>query len=180
MTKEMKKIVLSIIVALIAITANAQVYVGGTFGVGSDKVETEGTEVKNTTFKILPEVGYELNEDWSVGTVVGYEYNKSGDVKTNTFTIAPYARYFFLNSDVVRLFADGGFGFSTSKPKHGDSVNGFEIGLKPGLAIKLNDSFSFITKVGFAGYRDDYFRGADGFGVTLDGENISIGIDYEF
>ena len=34
----MKKIVLSIIVALIAITANAQVYVGGTFGVGSDKV----------------------------------------------------------------------------------------------------------------------------------------------
>ena len=30
----MKKIVLSIIVALIAITANAQVYVGGTFGVG--------------------------------------------------------------------------------------------------------------------------------------------------
>ena len=87
MTKEMKKIVLSVIVALIAITANAQVYVGGTFGVGSDKVETEGTEVKNTTFKILPEVGYELNEDWSVGTVVGYEYNKSGDVKTNTFTI---------------------------------------------------------------------------------------------
>lgn len=76
----MKKIVLSVIVALIAITANAQVYVGGTFGVGSDKVETEGTEVKNTTFKILPEVGYELNEDWSVGTVVGYEYNKSGDV----------------------------------------------------------------------------------------------------
>ncbi|MEO3496744.1 hypothetical protein ABG839_23875, partial [Phocaeicola vulgatus] len=71
----MKKIVLSVIVALIAITANAQVYVGGTFGVGSDKVETEGTEVKNTTFKILPEVGYELNEDWSVGTVVGYEYN---------------------------------------------------------------------------------------------------------
>lgn len=38
----MKKIVLSVIVALIAITANAQVYVGGTFGVGSDKVETEG------------------------------------------------------------------------------------------------------------------------------------------
>lgn len=71
----MKKIVLSVIVALIAITANAQVYVGGTFGVGSDKVETEGTEVRNTTFKILPEVGYELSEDWSVGTVNRYENN---------------------------------------------------------------------------------------------------------
>ena len=41
MTKEMKKIVLSVIVALIAITANAQVYVGGTFGVGSDNRSKE-------------------------------------------------------------------------------------------------------------------------------------------
>lgn len=121
----MKKIVLSIIVALIAITANAQVYVGGTFGVGSDKVETEGTEVKNTTFKILPEIGYELNEDWSVGTVVGYEYNKSGDVKTNTFTIAPYARYFFLNSDVVRLFVN---------PE------------KPDVPLNKNDAFQKVQK----------------------------------
>lgn len=129
----MKKIVLSVIVALIAITANAQVYVGGTFGVGSDKVETEGTEVRNTTFKILPEVGYELSEDWSVGTVVGYEYNKSGDVKTNTFTIVPYARYFFLSSNVVRLFADGGFGFSTSKTKGNDALNSWNIGIKPGI-----------------------------------------------
>lgn len=42
----MKKIVLSVIVALIAITANAQVYVGGTFGVGSDKVETEEQKLR--------------------------------------------------------------------------------------------------------------------------------------
>ena len=47
--------------------------------------------------------------------------------------------------------------------------------------VKLNDNFSFITKVGFAGYRDDYYRGEEnGFGVGLDGENISIGIEYEF
>ena len=103
------------IVALIAITANAQVYVGGTFGVGSDKVETEGTEVKNTTFKILPEVGYELNEDWSVGTVVGYEYNKSGDVKTNTFTIVPYATLFLLSSNVVRYLPMADLAFYLQK-----------------------------------------------------------------
>lgn len=145
----MKKIVLSVIVALIAITANAQVYVGGTFGVGSDKVETEGTEVKNTTFKILPEVGYELNEDWSVGTVVGYEYNKSGDVKTNTFTIAPYARYFFLNSDVVRLFADGGFGFSTSKTKGNDALNSWNIGIKPGIASNCLIIFVWLPSMVF-------------------------------
>lgn len=101
----------------------------------------------------------------------------------HTSTALPLLRTLVILSTknkIVRLFIDMGLGFSTSKAEHRDAVNGFEIGLKPGLAIKLNDSFSFITKVGFAGYRDDYFRGSDGFGVTLDGENISIGIDYEF
>ncbi|MFR4524311.1 MAG: outer membrane beta-barrel protein [Phocaeicola vulgatus] len=170
------------IVALIAITANAQVYVGGTFGVGSDKVETEGTEVKNTTFKILPEVGYELNEDWSVGTVVGYEYNKSGDVKTNTFTIAPYARYFFLNSDVVRLFADGGFGFSTSKTKGNDALNSWNIGIKPGIAIKLSDHFCLVAKYGFLGYskKENHGYESENVGIDFDTDELNFGFHYIF
>ena len=167
---------------LIAITANAQVYVGGTFGVGSDKVETEGTEVKNTTFKILPEVGYELNEDWSVGTVVGYEYNKSGDVKTNTFTIAPYARYFFLNSDVVRLFADGGFGFSTSKTKGNDALNSWNIGIKPGIAIKLSDHFCLVAKYGFLGYskKENHGYESENVGIDFDTDELNFGFHYIF
>ena len=47
----MKKIVLSVIVALIAITANAQVYVGGTFGVGSDKVGNRRNRSKEYYFQ---------------------------------------------------------------------------------------------------------------------------------
>lgn len=46
----MKKIVLSIIVALIAITANAQVYVGGTFGVGSDKEKEQKLRILLSRF----------------------------------------------------------------------------------------------------------------------------------
>lgn len=108
-------------------------------------------------------------------------YDGEDAISTNAFALAPYARYSFYENKIVRLFLDMGFGFSTYKEKHVDSVNGFEIGVKPGLAVKLNDNFSFITKVGFAGYRDDYYRGEEnGFGVGLDGENISIGIEYEF
>lgn len=80
----------------------------------------------------------------------------------------------------MRLFLDMGMGVSTMKVKDHDSYNGFEIGLKPGLAIKLNQHFSLVSRIGFAGYRDDYFRGSDGLGVELDGENISLGIEYEF
>ena len=124
-------------------------------------------DVDKTSFSITPDVGYNLSEKWAVGVELAYAHNGYDGDK--------------LKNKIVRLFLDMGFGFSTYKAKHADSVNGFEIGVKPGLAVKLNDNFSFITKVGFAGYRDDYYRGEEnGFGVGLDGENISIGIEYEF
>lgn len=141
-------------------------------------------DVDKTSFSITPDVGYNLSEKWAVGVELAYAHNGyDGDkLNSNAFALAPYARYSFYENKIVRLFLDMGFGFSTYKAKHADSVNGFEIGVKPGLAVKLNDNFSFITKVGFAGYRDDYYRNmnGNGFGVALDGENISIGIEYEF
>ena len=123
-----------------------------------------------------------LNEDWSVGTVVGYEYNKSGDVKTNTFTIAPYARYFFLNSDVVRLFADGGFGFSTSKTKGNDALNSWNIGIKPGIAIKLSDHFCLVAKYGFLGYskKENHGYESENVGIDFDTDELNFGFHYIF
>lgn len=93
--RKMKKIVLVCIVAIMATAAQAQIYVGGTLGFSSVKTENSDAELKTTTIKLLPEIGYELDENWSIGTVVGYQYSKTGDLKTNTFTIAPYARYSF-------------------------------------------------------------------------------------
>ena len=156
----MRKLFLLVVIVMAAISASAQdgIYLGGGISLWRNN------DVDKTSFSITK--GYD--EDYKVST--------------NAFALAPYARYSFYENKIVRLFVDMGFGFSTYKAKHADSVNGFEIGLKPGLALKLNDHFSFITKVGFAGYRDDYYRNLEGngFGVGLDSENISIGIDYEF
>ena len=173
-----------VVVLMAALLSYAQeMYLGGGISLWRD------CDADINSFSISPDFGYNLNERWAIGAELAYAhegtyyYNEGKDrisSHVNSFAIAPYARYSFYENKIVRLFIDMGLGFSTSKAEHRDAVNGFEIGLKPGLAIKLNDSFSFITKVGFAGYRDDYFRGSDGFGVTLDGENISIGIDYEF
>lgn len=171
----MRKLLLVVAVIMAALSVQAQeMYLGGGISLWRN------TSKDVTSFSITPDFGYNLNETWAVGGELEYSH-ESGDAKSNTFAIAPYARYSFYENKIVRLFVDMGLGFSTYKQKHHDAVNGFEIGLKPGLAIKLNDSFSFITKVGFAGYRNDY-RGEmeEGFGVDVDGENISIGIDYEF
>lgn len=180
----MKKILMLVVVLMAALSSYAQeMYLGGGISLWRD------CDADINTFSISPDFGYNLNERWAIGGELSYSHKGTTSYDDehakisshlNSFAIAPYARYSFYENKIVRLFIDMGLGFSTSKAEHGDAVNGFEIGLKPGLAVKLNHSFSFITKVGFAGYRDDYFKGSDGFGVTLEGENISIGIDYEF
>lgn len=176
----MRKLFLVIAVVMAAVCAQAQqMYLGGSISLWRN------TDIDRTSFSIAPDFGYNLNERWAVGGELALAFNGKGDngtQRSTAFAIAPYARYSYYENKVIRLFLDMGLGFSTFKEKHHDSVNGFEIGLKPGLAIKLTEQLSLITKVGFAGYRDDYYKnsGNDGFGVVVDGENISIGIDWEF
>ena len=138
-------------------------------------------DLDKTTFSISPEFGYGLNEKWSVGGQLILDVNGGDGVSSTAFALAPYARFSYYENDIVRLFLDMGFGVSINKQKHTDADAGFELGVKPGLAVKLNDNFSFITKVGFAGFRQDYRNSLkNGFGVYADGEAISIGIEYAF
>lgn len=165
-----------VVVLMTALSSDAQeMYLGGGISLWRN------SDADRTKFSISPDFGYNLNERWAIGGELIFSHESGDeDYTSNAFALAPYARYSFYENKIVRLFLDMGLGFSTSKVKHADSKNGFEVGIKPGMAIKLNSHFSLITKVGFAGFRDDYFRGEDGFGVTLEGEDISIGIDYEF
>ena len=169
----MKKVLMTLFVMFAVVTAYAQeMYVGGGISLWRN------TDADKTSFSISPEFGYGLNEKWSVGGQLVLDI--VGDTSTS-FALAPYARFSYYENKVVRLFLDMGFGVSVYKPKHQDSVAGFELGVKPGIAVKLNDHFSFVSKVGFAGFREDYRgEGNSGFGVGVDGEDISIGIEYAF
>lgn len=177
----MKKIVLLLLfVACAAISMNAQVYVGGTAGFWrNDKDDAD-----ETSFTIAPEIGYNLSEKWAIGAEFGYTYAKDPSVKENTAFIAPYARYTYCETGIVRLFLDGGVGFASTKFDD-KRTNGYEIGIKPGVAIKLNDKFSLITKVGFLGYRDDYYTPGfadenSGFGFNLSGTDVRFGFQVNF
>lgn len=168
---------MTLFVLFAVVTAYAQeMYVGG----GINLWRNHDLEV--TSFSISPEFGYGLNEKWSVGGQLILDVAGGNGINSATsFAIAPYARYSYYENKIVRLFLDMGVGLSIYKQKHNDSEAGFELGVKPGLAVKLNDHFSFITKVGFAGFRQDYrVSNNSGFGVYADGEDISIGIEYSF
>lgn len=55
-----------------------------------------------------------------------------------------------------------------------------KIGLRPGIAVKLNDHFSFVAKYGFLGYRRNVNTSGDSFGLMLTSEDLSIGFHYNF
>lgn len=172
----MKKFLLSVVVLLVALAVKAQdVYVGGSFNLWRNST------ANTTSFEITPEIGYNFNEKWALGAELGYKHNYAQGVTISTYSFAPYVRWSYYENDIVRLFLDGTAGIGAVKVKDGDTTKAAQIGLRPGLAIKLNDHFSFVAKYGFLGYRRNVegFR-ADEFGLELSSEDLSIGFHYAF
>ena len=66
----MKKIILSALVAVCAMTANAQAWFGGS--VGFDMADGDAYAETETNFGIKPEIGYTLNENWDVAVGLGF------------------------------------------------------------------------------------------------------------
>ena len=176
----MKKIFMTLAAVCVAATMNAQGYIGG--GIGLQSTSHDGNT--NTTIKLMPEVGYNLNDSWALGIALGYGEVKAGDDKDKVFTVNPYARYTFAKFDKVNLFVDGGIGYLNTKYNTYKN-NTFEIGVKPGVAVNLNDKLSFVAHAGFLGWstsKADYdgAKAFNTFGFDLDGSDLSFGFYYNF
>lgn len=174
----MKKIVVLLCVVALTVSAKAQVYLGGEFNITHDG----DTDV--TDFTLAPEIGYKLNNTWDFGLEIGYSYvgikDNGTDKNVNAFHVAPYARWTYFEKGIAHLFLEGGLGFSTCKVGDADSNNGFEVGVKPGLALEVNEKFAFIAKLGFLGYRDSYKYNNSVSGLSVGTEDLSIGFIYSF
>ena len=164
----MKKIMMTLVAIAMATTMNAQWYVGG--AVGYNYAKDKNTDVTSNTFKLIPEVGYNLNEKWAVGVKVGYAYTKVGDEKVNEFMVNPYARYTFAKLNKVSFFADGGFEYNYIKVA-GESANGFGLNIKPGVAVNLNEKVSFVAHIGEFGWASAKAKNAKSV------QSVALGLD---
>lgn len=180
----MKKILLSFVAAAFSLVVSAQTYVGGELGFWRDWQDG----ANKTSFVVNPEVGYNLNENWAIGVRLGYGYEYVKGDKVNAFEVSPYARYTYAKLGPVNLFLDGGFGFGTFKVKDADgnssdAQNAWEVGIKPGLSVNLTEKLSFISHVGFFGYRKSDMGevfGENGFGLKLKSTDLTFGLLYNF
>lgn len=171
----MKKGLLLVVVMLATIAVKAQdIYVGGSLNVWRNSTGN------TTSFKVAPEIGYNFNETWALGAELNYSHNYVNQSTTNSVSIAPYIRWSYYQNDAVRLFLDGAAAIGFNKVKDGDTSKAGQVGLRPGIAVKLNDNFSFIAKYGFLGYRRNVSTAGDSFGLALTSEDLSIGFHYTF
>lgn len=181
----MKKIMMTLAAAAMAVAVNAQVYLGGSLGIGSVKV---GDGDSKTAFNIIPEVGYNIDDTWAVGLRVGYQQGStvnavqelSANEDYKAFTVEPYARFTFAKFGPVNVFTDLGLGYTDVD----DIGNNFYVGLRPGVAVNLSKNLSFVSHVGFFGYNqfknDDTDVKTKGFGLDMNGNNLTFGLYYNF
>ena len=154
----MKKLVLVLAIVFAGVmTSNAQVWVG---------LNNIGTQIEknHTSFSFAPEIGYGINNQWTVALGVNYAYDKNTyagiAVTGNDLWLQPYVRYtggtighkFFLFADLC-----GDFGLL-------DQKGNYAVTLQPGIAWQPCDNGKFTAAFRFCkiGY-DHFIYGTDGF-----------------
>lgn len=165
----------------------------GLFFVGGAVNYWNDTKDKNLKFHFHPEFGYLFNEHWGFGLLLGYGYESSSasttDISATSFRVSPFVRYYYFHKGPFNIYFDAGFGFNTIEHNQGSSSSsskGFEIGIRPGACVDLTEGLCLCLRMGFLGYRKDYFSGEEeglsnnGFGIRFAPEELSIGLELEF
>ena len=175
----MKKLFTVIAAAFIAVAANAQFYAGGNVGFQTGD---------RTYINIAPEAGYNFNDQFAVGAVVGFSHQED---LYSAITLNPYVRWTFADWSPIKLFLDGSFAFSSitvDKNFLGQekTYSAMQFGVKPGIALPLNEQLSLVAHLGFVGFAavdenvEFIAEYADGFGAHFGGNDLTFGIYYNF
>lgn len=176
----MKKIIMIAAIAMASVTANAQVWVGGALGFNVENNKT--TDVSTTTFSVIPEIGYNFDENWAAAVDFGFTSESTdvnGSKAKTSFSVSPFVRYTYAKAGNVSFYLDGGFGI-TSYNNDGGSV--FNVGVRPGIAVAASEKISFAASLGWIGYTnyDKKAGNKDKFGLNVSGEALKFGVYYNF
>ena len=138
----MKKIMMTLATLFVAVCASAQVYIGGGVGFANTSYDHDS----KFSWKIAPEIGFQLDKKWDAGISLGY----SGvEDKEKVFEVAPYVRYTACSAKIVDFFIEGTIGYEHHDLQHSSSdYDVWEVGLKPGLKVNLSNHVAFVTKIG--------------------------------
>lgn len=156
----MKKILMTIAAAFVAVSMNAQdLWVGGSLGYTSS--HDQGNTYSDQTLTVKPEIGFQFSENLDFAIALGFSRNvyDNATPSRNTFSIQPYARYKFLKAGGFTAFVDGGLDYSTTHNK-GDknNTNKFGVFVTPGIAYAVSDKVTLVSHLGNGLFFNHEFR----------------------
>ncbi|GAA0721988.1 outer membrane beta-barrel protein [Aquimarina litoralis] len=193
----MKKLILTAIAVFALTFANAQdggfakgdVFLSGSFGYNSTKTG----DIKNNSFEFTPRAGFFVSDNIAVGARLGFTTSKqetplTEDLKTNTFNIGGFGRYYFTPSNKFSIFGELGLEYASSKTEQGAGelkINGFGVNVGPGVSYFLSDHFALEAFWGALGYATakpdvDNAESTDVITFGLDLDDINLGLVYKF
>ena len=149
----MKKLVLVLAIVFAgALSANAQLWIGGGLGAQVEK--------NYMAFNVAPEIGYAINDQWqlALGSNFSFDKIKGIDGAGTELFLQPYVRY--VGGTIghkFSLFVDlcGDFGLL-------DAAKAYAVTLQPGIAWQATDDFTAAFRFAKVGY-DHNIYGVDGF-----------------
>jgi len=172
----MKKVLISLAAIAFAVSANAQLFIGGSLSanttatpssyvVGSTVVESKPT---SSTLSFAPVVGFELSDKFAVGGMLSLSTSKSvsdkevsKDVwtKTNAWSVAPFVRYTFVTFGDFALKAQAVASVYQSTPvtnagsgkTKGWRTTTLSLNVAPIVSYSLNEHFDLEANLNFFG-----------------------------
>ena len=188
----MKKIILSaLIIGGAAATVHAQansVLVYGQLGIHSNK---DAGDNKNFRFNFNPGVGYQFNDNWTVGVTgsFGTARTKAKTAKdwtyNNDYSAGAFLRYtmpvgkiFAFYNQLEALYIGSSSG-TTGTGVNPPNTNGFRASLTPAVAIMVHNGFALNFGFGGIDFTTEKVSGAKGsdnsFNLTW-GTQFNIGV----
>ncbi|WEK20642.1 MAG: outer membrane beta-barrel protein [Candidatus Pedobacter colombiensis] len=191
----MKKLLLSLIaVSAFAFSTQAQTQkgkfiVGGNVAFDTNKSDADGAK-SNTSFRIVPSVGYFVSDNIAVGTGVGYSYDKTiNRFENQAFVVSPFGRYYANLSESFKFFGQLSvpMEFGTAKSVNADGNVGSKVGSSTKIGVALSPGFAFFpTKrigiefgVNGLSYNNSRFEDANGDKIKGAGsDSFSLGANF--
>lgn len=184
----MKKILLTTLVILGSIAANAQKgswYAGGNVGLNSSKVKNSDT--KSSSWNFSPEIGTFLTDHVQLGAGLTLLGSKIGDTYKSSQTGATvYSRYFF-GSNSFRPFVGLNVSALPGKVTNNNvekDMNAFGANINAGFGYALSPKITAVGSFGMLGFSTvkagDVTTNNFGLEAGTLGERFNVGIYYTF
>ena len=192
----MKKLILALLAAATVATANAQEpHSILLYGDASLSTNRDPSLYKTTNWDANIGVGYQFNQNWTLGLKLMWGQNATKDSAgtkntDNLYSVGPFARYskYFGKSEIFFWYGQfdfdyqGGYHTNEGNPAT-DKHTGVYAGFYPALGVNIHHGLALNFNVGGINYATDKVQSAtnsnNSFNLTF-GHSVNIGISKNF